>query len=320
MSNKSSPAAKRGRWSALRRGAVLVSIGLALVAAGLAAGLFARSWIDPADFLVKVERRLDEMAEARNDNDTRELDWGRWHIHTMLVPLEVVRVPIGLVDGVENLGGGGLAEIGDSLVIATGHGALATINLKTRNISYLEQRVPMNLEALAASPLWTSPAFNPGVFRVLGLRYIDDPAQDSPKLYVIHHSYDSDCVRVVISRISVTLVDGAPKFGKNWERVHTVKTCLFPSPYREGFEGITSGGGIVQHRPGRFLFGVGDFAIDLIKNPEVRDVAGVFEYDIATGVVRPYSIGHRNPQGLGVDAEAGFGKPSTESLAVTRST
>lgn len=86
--------------------------------------------------------------------------------------------------------------------------------------------------------------------------------------------------------------------------VFQARPCLNPSLQSERvFPGHQAGGRLIQMTDQTLLVSIGDFEYDgvsqadLVQDP-ASDIGKTIEIDLVTGEHRPFSIGHRNPQGL----------------------
>lgn len=135
------------------------------------------------------------------------------------------------------------------------------------------------------------------------------------KLYYSFVSRADGCLHLGLA--SVPLVDGTPVFNK-------VDTIFRTSPCLEAFPDwgdsalSQNGGRIGLSRQGTVLITVGDFRLgasslsEQINIPASRDsltaplgYGGIYDVNPETSVSRKVSFGHRNPQGMAIDLNAG---------------
>ena len=95
-----------------------------------------------------------------------------------------------------------------------------------------------------------------------------------------------------------------------WRQVLGTRPCLPPSDDRNTFGGNQAGGRMALAPDGGLILTTGDYEFDGLgrKTPAVSQAEGsqygrVLDIDLADGSVAEVSRGHRNPQGLAIDAQ-----------------
>ncbi|MBL8549497.1 MAG: PQQ-dependent sugar dehydrogenase [Hyphomonadaceae bacterium] len=270
----------------------------AVLAGGAAIGL----WAERNDVPLKAERRLQEMiqnARTKAGHDTQVVEWRR--METNLHSLEVAAVRIG--EGPTR--GGGIAEIEGHILFASPHGRLSFLSAHNE-LAPLNVRVPMQMEALQASPLAHDALMAMEDFRVYDL-YARQTAPGRYDLYVSHSAFvRENCLQFVISRVGLTAdADGLAIPRADWKRVFVARpSCI---PYKDHgwrFVGAEAGGRMVPLDQHTLLVTVGDHQFDGFNDTHraaqdpAWDLGKLIALDLTTGRSRIFASGLRNPQGL----------------------
>ena len=220
--------------------------------------------------------------------------------------------------------GGGIASLGDDLLVVTPRGRIALIDASGR-IAYLDGRVPMNESQLQAHTINVNPAFNASRFRVADI-LVKELDPDYVELFVSHHYFTGDCIRF---RLSATVLrragagDGAGNGNGNgngaqytvapsWRTIFDAEPCLGFELPRNPFGGHQAGGRMLTDGPEHLLVIIGDHGRDglggrapapiLPVSPDSH-LGKLVRIRIATGAAEILTLGHRNPQGLARDAD-----------------
>ncbi len=303
----------------VRLGRSLTAVIVILVAAGVAgAALAILSHSNP------LRARARELAPSSETDllktafyNLRERTWRNY------IPAPAVR-------------GGGLARIGDQVLLATGDGYLyllgwpgATAQLHVEKLPY---RVPVNGDEFAHDTTggpWHKPSANDALsyigedagneviawwFRVAGL--LTEQRGDSLRVYAAHYFWkpEQSCW---VERVSVLegaradFLRGAKSL--TWRTVYDTKPCLplRGAGRRRGtpFAGHFGGGRMVLMGPDTILLSVGDFGFNGVSSSQAvsQDPAADYGKTILIHVpdshAQIYTSGHRNPQGLYRDAD-----------------
>ena len=215
---------------------------------------------------------------------------------------------------VRGVRGGGIERLGQDLLLVTGSG------------SFYRLRVPDDASPLIATPLDLGLPFdrrsfvedmpfgvNIDNFRVAGLHVQE--LGEQVRLWVSHHRWNraGRCYVLRLSAATATapdVLDGRRPL--EWQTVYDTQPCL-PikqryGPQGEAFPGHQSGGAIVALDTEHVLLTVGDYQFDGWTSPEAYPQHDTADYGKTlqlhtSGAVRPFSAGHRNPQGLTRDAD-----------------
>ena len=137
--------------------------------------------------------------------------------------------------------------------------------------------------------------------------------QKTPTTYDLFVSYndwspDRACYTLTISRIEVVKVENTVEGQGEWDDVYKTTPCL---ALREGdspFTGHQSGGRMAKLSDTQLLVTVGDFGFDgrpgrdSLPQDTTYDYGKTILVNLETNESRIYSFGHRNPQGLHIDA------------------
>jgi len=211
--------------------------------------------------------------------------------------------------------GGGITPVGRGHLIVTSDGNLLSVDWNGDGspvIGRLTARAPLNRDEFAA-------AAGAGSY-VSWFRSLDVIAREEAgliRIFVSHHRWKpaEKCFVVRVSMLegdpSAPLVDVARG---EWKTVYDTEPCLplVTSEPRWPFRGMEGGGRMAFLDQHRLLLTVGDQGfngVDFESEPDrVQDPTAAYGktvlIDLRDGSWRPYSIGHRNAQGLVID-EAG---------------
>jgi cytochrome c2 len=213
---------------------------------------------------------------------------------------------------VRGVRGGGIERVGRDLLLVTGSGAFYRLRLPDDSTPLAATELTLGLPFDRRRFVEDMPfGVNIDNFRVAGLHVQEMGEQVS--LWVSHHHWNRDarCYTLRLSAASGTardVLDGRPL---EWRTVYDTQPCL-PIKQRygrqgEAFPGHQSGGAIVALDAERVLLTVGDHQFDGWTSPETYPQHESADYGKTlqvhtSGTVRPFSSGHRNPQGLTRDA------------------
>jgi cytochrome c2 len=228
--------------------------------------------------------------------------------------------------------GGALGRIGNRYILMTGDGHLylfgPELHSEGPSFARLPYRVPLNGKDFAASagrPWATNPGevvanewsggdevLSTEYFRTYGL-LVQDIGADS-RIFASHAYWRPDRA-CFVERVSVlegnrdAILRGAPDL--TWKTLYETSPCLpvHGEGRRHGipFVGYFGGGRIQLLDPQTILLSVGDFGFDGVASIDAvsQDLSSSYgktiAIKIADGSAEPFTIGHRNPQGLFID-------------------
>ena len=203
--------------------------------------------------------------------------------------------------------GGGLEDLGQGYLVATGEGLLHYFTRDAHgelHASRLPYRVPLNAADFAQSG---ESEYGLGVFRVTDILVEEEAGQVA--LYAAHHFYykANDCVvlRLSIMRgASERIINGTHP--EQWQTVFETKPCMPRSsgPKNVVFHGLESGGRLARLDPATILMTTGDHQFDGWNSEQMaaQDLASHYgktlAIDLESGTASVFTFGHRNPQGL----------------------
>jgi hypothetical protein len=201
--------------------------------------------------------------------------------------------------------GGSLAAVGSDFLVVTAAGDFYRLSWagasNTLRAQKLALSVPFNRPAL----LKASGAGAAAPFRITDLM-VDDRG-DATRVYVAHHHWDSATTCVTL-RVSATTLPAAGAPAGDWTTIFDSQPCLpVGRMWPMGEQADRSGGRLVRHGSG-LLVTVGDHGFDGLEGVETfpqaldNSYGKILILDEA-GTVQPFSIGHRNQQGLAVDTQ-----------------
>jgi hypothetical protein len=202
--------------------------------------------------------------------------------------------------------GGAIAAFGDGFLLVNATGELYRLSwvsgVNTLRSERLPFSVPFNRKELLATTT-DNDATKP--FRITDL-LVDDRGGDT-LIYVSHHHWNSQA-RCVSLRVSKTVMSSARSSNAPavWDTVFDSQPCLTLGEMwpRSGGGADESGGRMARHPQG-LLLSVGDHGFNGLEDtPAFSQDPGVSYGKILlideAGKAAPFSIGHRNPQGLTV--------------------
>lgn len=205
-----------------------------------------------------------------------------------------------------------IAAIDSDYLLVTGAGRLYLIRpVRERDslgVTELDLRVPINREAFVRA---VGEGVDTRLFRATDM--LVETRRDSVRILVSHQYWISsrECFVLRVSA-ATTSREMFPGFGAEpgWRTLYETTPCLNLKSGERGlvFAGHQSGGRLASLREGEFLLTVGDFEFDgwnadrMLSQDSTSDYGKVLSIGSGQGS-RLYSKGHRNPQGLHIDAE-----------------
>lgn len=269
------------------RSGVLASVAAAGVL--LALGIATQDRFEPAGLRDRIQR-----AAAVPENESKQI---ASHLYTL--ESRTYRNYIGV--DVE-MAGGGLAALGDGLIVATAEGRLHAVagledatELRVRKLSL---EIPLERAAYDEDfGANTEPSF----LRVTDILVDESPQRHSGvDLYAVYTAWRSteECIVMQISRTQWKSAEAIwSDQPAEWSTVYASSTC-------GRFQSENQGGRLVLTADHRLILALGDFDHDGVVHPErfaqdpKVDYGKILEIDPRTGTARILSLGHRNPQGL----------------------
>jgi cytochrome c2 len=288
-----------------RRNIALTLAVAAIALVGAIAGVFAQRAGLPGRALDFARQLMDGLPERSADVQPVE----RNVYLTALLDVEEFRIPLGPFGRDQSGQGGSIVPLGDGLLVVEPKGRLDYVSLQG-SVQALDQRVPMNTEALLSWMDSTQSTIQLQFYRTLDSLIVPDGA-GGQRLLVSHHRFNAEntCVEFVISEIGIGMEQGVLVFSsEGWRDAFVANWCVPVPPAVQMFSGHEAGGRMIQHRPGRILVAVGFMGFDGIlmspaapQNPQV-ELGKIVEIDLATGRANVMAQGLRNPQGLAQDS------------------
>lgn len=204
----------------------------------------------------------------------------------------------------DSVRGGGLARIGDSLIVATGDGRvyLATRAAEGYALAQTPLTVPLNAAAFTSEMTGTTAPTQ--MFRVAGFA-VQELGTDSLRILASHHWWDA-ALHCFVLRVSHTRIprDRLLTSQGTWSTLFETTPCLPIKARGRLFNGSQAGGRMIVLDANTLLLAVGDHEFDGVNALESvsQDSAGSYgktlRINLTTGKATIASIGHRNPQGL----------------------
>jgi len=200
--------------------------------------------------------------------------------------------------------GGSLTPSGDGFLLVTAAGDFYRLSWMAGNEALKAEKLSLTVPFNRAEMLASANAELAAPFRVTDL--LVDEGAGAPRVFVAHHHWDKDANCVTLRVSSTTLP--APDASAAWKTVFDSRPCLIVGDMWSTGEAADRGGGrLALDGRGGLLLSVGDYGFEGLNDkpafPQLPDVSygKVLLLDPNGGAV-PFSIGHRNPQGLFVDS------------------
>src|SRR5688572_2590078 len=228
-----------------------------------------------------------------------------------LYSLTVSSYPLDL--GAQEVTGGAIALLGDAYVLSEGDGELYALSwdreTKRLESRRLRSRVPLNREEFIRDTSY-NPSIDSGVFRTADI--LIQQNEDTFQLFAAHHHWNTakKCFTVRVSATNGTvrafLQDERPQ---DWRSVYESAPCLTFKKTGNPFVGYQIGGQLELLDSNHLLLALGDHGLDgvndedRVSQDENTSYGKIVLIDLITGASSTFSRGHRNPQGLHVDAQ-----------------
>jgi glucose/arabinose dehydrogenase len=202
---------------------------------------------------------------------------------------------------------GGIAAVGDGILLVNRNGQSWFVD-KARALHPLAVRVPVNVEEFLADPA-TAGLVMPAQFGVKDI--LVDERDGVVRLFASYNFWfsEQDCygLRVAVLETTNAVLRGdAPSTG-NWRTILDTRPCMPLTRMPGGgspHPTLGAAGRLAMRSPGQLLVSVGGFRGENEMIPPAEywsadnSYGKVLLVDVATGNVRPFTVGHRNPQGL----------------------
>ena len=200
--------------------------------------------------------------------------------------------------------GGSLAALGDDFLVVTATGDFYRLSWVAGSNTLRAERLALSVPFNRLALLKNSGTGAAAPFRITDL-LVDDRG-DATRVYVAHHHWDSATTCVSLRVSSTTLpADGA---SAEWTAIFDSQPCLpVGRMWPMGEQADRSGGRLARHERG-LLLTVGDHGFDGLEGVETFPQAPGNSYGKIllidpSGVATPFSVGHRNQQGLAIDSQ-----------------
>jgi hypothetical protein len=210
--------------------------------------------------------------------------------------------------------GGGLASVGENLLLVTGDGLFYLLDFSTDGDQLIVQPLDYQAPINTADFNEQTPAYvRHDRFRTMDVLLLDAPGSEKKQILTSHHYWypERACYSVRISSLTVTwpeFLEGSVP--AEWQTLYEPSPCLpIKQEGKYFFHGHQSGGSLLQTGPQQILLTLGDHAFDGLHNPRMisQDMDSAYgkiiEIDTITGSNRIFTSGHRNPQGLHQDSQ-----------------
>ena len=217
-------------------------------------------------------------------------------VDSALLPLTLHRVPVAGTGRIGPGAGGGLAKMGDRLIVADTRGAFAVWQDGRTPLELKLPPIPNGVEAYGQQMASQGRPLSP-FFRVHDVEAAE--AGGGVELYVAHEKFLTREATTALAVSRIRLDRASLEAKGEWENVYTGQPLRAAEYYGLG------GGGRMVAEGGQLFLTVGDYGQDTVtipskpeaQNPE-NDFGKIIAIDLPTKRVSRLSSGHRNPQGL----------------------
>ena len=206
--------------------------------------------------------------------------------------------------------GGALAPFGERYLLATGDGRLFAFDWSRQSVqvdlSELGLRIPINNEEFIAS---VDADADRRTFRVADV--LTQERAGGMRIYASYHVWNT---RDRCSIMRVSYAESAisnfyePHPAIEWHDVFETTPCLPLKDRATRFGGLQNGGRMALLDDDTLLLTIGDHQFDgyystrLLSQETDNSYGKIFRIDLARNSVELVSLGHRNPEGLEIDA------------------
>jgi hypothetical protein len=202
--------------------------------------------------------------------------------------------------------GGSIAAVGDGFIVVTAAGEFYRLTWVPGSNTLKSQKLALTAPFNRAALLKESGEDAARPFRILDL--IAEEQNGMVRVYVAHH-YWNPAERCVALRVSSSpLLENTTAANAAWETMFESRPCLRVGKlWPMGEQADRGGGRLARHQQG-VLVTVGDHGFDGLEGVEsfpqdpTASYGKVMLLDLAGGAV-PFSVGHRNQQGMTVDSQ-----------------
>ncbi len=293
----------------------IILIGLLCSALGLSflsGGVFAAKRLYPYNKIVKL------IQPARKSRALESFTIESVFHELAVTPVDVA-LKIGAYSASERDGklswGGGIVARGDDVIGVSNHGkfflyrsvgrdpTVKLLDIRTRHnreafISYMEQRGFGTFNATR----W---------FRHIDIVFIEGPSDTSLILSHIYWHPEAECFTLRLSKLSFARlepIESVARDADDWSTVYDSKPCLPIKDTGAPYAAHQAGGRMTLAPDGSVYLSIGDFQFDgfnsNVNHPQdpASDYGKIVRVDPDLGTSEIVSIGHRNPQGLFLDA------------------
>jgi hypothetical protein len=201
--------------------------------------------------------------------------------------------------------GGSIAALGSDFLVVTATGEFYRLSWVTGSNTVRAQKLPLSVPFNRPALLKASGAGAAAPFRITDL--LVEERGDTTQIFVSHHHWDSTATCVTL-RISSTTLPAAGAAAGEWTTIFDSQPCLpVGRMWPMGEQADRSGGRLARHERG-LLLTIGDHGFDGLEGVDSFPQAPENTYGKIllideAGTSTPFSIGHRNQQGLVIDTE-----------------
>lgn len=201
--------------------------------------------------------------------------------------------------------GGSIDLLGDGVLVVTAIGDFYRLAWAANGNTFRAEKLPLSVPFNRPALVKESGVGAAAPFRIIDL--LVDERGDATRLYVAHHYWDP-ATKCVTLRVSSTTLPTAGNPAGEWKTLFDSQPCLpVGKMWPMGEQADRSGGRLARHERG-ILLTVGDHGFDGLEGVDAfplepgNNYGKIVLIDEA-GTVTPFSIGHRNQQGLAIDGQ-----------------
>lgn len=301
---------------------LIIAALLPFLGAAFLAGSFAQkhcTWPFCQGYLENAKNLADDSESASFGDGLAQIESGILDTHRYRITKRTLSLTGGEVTWDQQSEGrdGGLSALGNGLLVASRLGELLYIKERFDDYDVVSVQVPTPHEQFEESIRGTSyvesterrSAITPSWFGVKDIQVVRQ-RRGGYRLYASYHNWypGEMCYSLKISYVDLVVPGGKVKAESTWEDLYETSPCVELKDKGSPFGGHVSGGRMAISDATLFVT-LGDFGHDgrpgRMNFPQdpTNPYGKTVRINLEDGESSIYTMGHRNPQGLHVDAE-----------------
>ena len=265
----------------------------------------------PDRFLTKLDSRATALIGGYALKGPREEASASSKVDTVFVNLQVDEIKVSIS---RKGSGGGLTSFDNELLLLAHDGNIFLASEDTVVPTKIE--TPSNgyhdYVAASQSEKYKDLEHVHAWFRYNDILFYSDAGKHGLVISYSEYFADKECYGNTIARLELpTGIDSimdVQATRDDWAIIFRTQPCLPLKKQWRAIEGHIAGGRIAYRQPNKIVLGSGDYHWDGVFAPKAlsqqadNDYGKVLEIDLDSGATRKISIGHRNTQGVLIDA------------------